>query len=126
MVKQYHYSAQESIPTREPMIPTELPQYPWQKVGADLFNLNGTTYLLLVEYFSRYPEVHKLKSTTSATVIECMKATFSRFGIPETLRSDNGPQFDADEFTHFAQTYSFKHITSSPLFSQSNGKLNRL
>ena len=46
-------------PLKEPMIPTELPQYPWQKVGIDLFHLHGANYLVVVDYFSRCPEVQK-------------------------------------------------------------------
>ena len=76
----------------------ELPQYPWQKVGVDLFHLNGTNYIILVNYFSRYPEVQRITSTSSTTVINWLKSTFSRFGIPETVISDNGPQFASNIF----------------------------
>ena len=82
-----------------------------------LFHLNGTNYLLLVDYVSRYPEVNKLKSTTSTNIIDSMKETF-RFGLPEIVRSENGPQF-----SHFAQMYGFEQIFSSPLFAQSNGQV---
>ena len=65
MIQQCHTCAQRLTPRKEPMIASELPQYPWQKVGVDLFHLNGAEYLVLVDYFSRYPEVQKLTSTTS-------------------------------------------------------------
>ena len=42
-----------------------LPQHPWQVVGADLFELNNTMHLLVVDYFSRFPEIIKLSPTTS-------------------------------------------------------------
>ena len=41
-----------------------------------------------LQYFSRYPVVIKLRSTTSSTVIDTVKAVFSRHGIPETMHSD--------------------------------------
>ena len=41
----------------EPLIPTVLPQLPWQRVGTDLYEWNGHTYLLVVDYYSRYIEV---------------------------------------------------------------------
>ena len=85
--------AKRFSPRKEPMILTELPQYPWQKVGVDLFQLKGSNYLVVVDYYSRYPEVHKLNSTTADAIIHTLKSTFSRFGIPETVISDNGPQF---------------------------------
>ena len=102
------------------MIPTELPEYPWQKVGTDLFHFKGSTYLIVVDYFSRYPEVQKLASTSSRSVIEVLKTIFSRFGIPEVVVSDNGPQYSSLEFKQFAEGYDFCHTTSSPLFVQSN------
>ena len=36
--------------------------------------------------------------------------------------TDNGPKFTSREFEEFAKTWKFEHITSSPLFSQSNEK----
>ena len=76
-------------------------------VGVDLFELNKVNYVLLVDYFSRYPEVIKLSTTTSTVVINVMKSVFTRHGIPEVVRSDNGPQFAAEEFFKFSTTYGF-------------------
>ena len=75
------------------MIPAKLPEYPWQKIGTDLFHFKNATYLLVVDYFSRYPEIQKLSTTTSHSIIEALKAMFAWFGIPETVSSDNGPQY---------------------------------
>ena len=113
--------AQEQEPHREPLISSSLPDYPWQTVRSDLFELQGVHYLLTVDYFSQFPEAVKLTSTTAPAVIQVMKGIVSRYGIPETVRSDNGFQYSSHEFGKFADTYSFDHITSSPLFPQSNG-----
>ena len=121
MVKQCPTCVHHFSPRKEPMIITELPQYPWQRVEADLFHLMGAKYLPVVDYFSRYPEVQKLKSTTSEAVINKLKSTFAWLEIPETVISDNGPQFSPQLFEDFADAYSFDHVTNSPLFSQSNG-----
>ena len=105
---------------REPLMSTPLPDYPWQVVATDLFELNGDKYVLVVDYFSRFPEVIKLSFTTSAVVIAAFKSLFSRFGIPEVVRSDNGPQFSSLDFAKFADLYGFQHLTSSPRYPQSN------
>ena len=49
--------AKGTTPNKEPLIPTPLSEYLLQKVGSDLFTLNGDNYLLLMDYFSWYPEV---------------------------------------------------------------------
>lgn len=61
-----------------------------------------------------------LPSTTSAQVIQRLKATFARFGIPDEVVSDNGPQISSAEFQ-----LDFKHITSSPHHPQGNGHAER-
>ena len=47
---------------------------------------------------------------------------FSQYGVPETIVSDNGPQYSSLEFAEFAKGYGFNHVTSSPYFPQSNGQ----
>ena len=111
------YLCTESIPRKQPLIPTPLPDYPWQKVATDLFHLNGATYLLTVDYFSRYPEVQRLSTLSSQAVIEALKTCFSRYGIPEVVVSDNGPQYSSQEFASFVKDYDITHVTSSPRFS---------
>ena len=91
MVHQCPVCAQEAQQRKEPLIKSALPDYPWQVVGTDLFELKGVHYLLVVDYFSRYPEMIKVISTTSVAIITVLKSIFSRHGIPEVLRSDNGP-----------------------------------
>ena len=87
--------------------------------------MDGANYLLVIDYFSRYPEVCKLTSTTSNAVIQAMKNCFSHHGIPLIVRSDNGPQVDSEEFEKFSANYNFEHSTSSPRYPQSNGFVER-
>ena len=77
----------------EPLIPTALPDYPWQKVATDLFQWKGMSYLLVVDYYSRFIEIAKFSVTSSGEVIRHLKSIFARCGIPEELVSDNGPQY---------------------------------
>ena len=70
---------------QQTLISTPLPQHPWEKVASDLFEMGGKTYLLVVDYFSRYVEVQTLTSTTSPSVIRALKAIFSRHSIPDYL-----------------------------------------
>ena len=86
---------------------TKLPEYPWQVLATDLFELKGDHYLLVSDYFSQYLEVVRLTTTTSTSVIRALKMIFSRYGIPEVLRSDNGPQYTSKGFEEFAKSYRF-------------------
>ena len=114
-----------SIQPTEPLISTPFPQLPWQKVGVDLFTWKTAKYLLLVDYYSRFVEVVKLPSETSSVVIERMKSVFARHGIPQEVRSDNGPQFSSALFRKFSTEYKFTHVTSSPRYPASNGEAER-
>ena len=79
MVKRCPECARDTTSNQEPLIPTALPQYPWQRVGSDLFVLDGTNYLLVVDYFSRFPEIVRLRETTSTAVIAALKKLFVRY-----------------------------------------------
>ena len=119
-IKKCPECSRDTIPPKEPLIPTQLPRYPWQKVAIDLFTLKGLNYIVIADYFPRYPEVIQLRTTTTQSVVSALKSIFSRHGIPEMVMSDNGPQFSSQEFAEFATRYHFKHITSSPLYPTSN------
>ena len=74
-----------------------MPGCPWQRIAADLLELKKTQYLVVIDYYSRYIELPKLKSTSSASIINHLKSIMARHGVPETLVSDNGPQFSFKE-----------------------------
>lgn len=108
----------------EPLMPSDFPDRPWQKVAMDMFHCGGKNYLLVTDYYSRYPEIALLPSMTAQEVIKHVKSIFARHGTPETVFSDNGPQFkklDGSAFRQFAEEWGFEHVTSSPRFPQSNG-----
>ena len=97
-------------PRVEPLLPSKLPETPWQKVGMDLFEWRQSPYLLVVDYYSRYIEIAKLTTTTFTGVINYLKSIFARHGIPQTIVSDNGPQFSSSQFSQFTKEF---HITMS-------------
>ena len=66
-----------------------------------------------------------MASLTSSETICALKAMFATHGIPEMVCSNNSPQYDSAEFANFAKDWEFKHVTSSPLYAQSNGEVER-
>ena len=73
-----------------------------------------SSYIIAVDYYSRFFEIAPLKYTTSKNVVNHMKSLFCRQGIPEIVMSDSGPQFSASTFSKFADEWGFTHLTSSP------------
>jgi hypothetical protein len=110
---------------REPLIPHEVPARPWQKLAADIFTVHGKDYLLVADYFSKYPEVCYLVDITAASVILRLKSIFARHGIPEELIADNMP-FNSLALTKLANQWNFVVTTSSPRYAQSNGQAERM
>lgn len=109
---------------KQPLLPHPVPEYPWQKVGCDIFTFRGRDYLLVVDYFSKCMEIEKLKAKSAAGVMNKLQLIFSRYGVPETLVADNMPCASA-EFLRFARTWNFQIVTSSPNYPQSNGQAER-
>ena len=115
------YSKAKSKQAPNMSLGQEVPVHPWMKVASDIFHFENESYLLLVDYTSIFPIVHKLTSTMAQQVASHMKLIFSEYGWPETIISDNGPCYSAESFTKLMTDYSVNHITSSPHYPQSNG-----
>ena len=111
---------------KEPMMSHEVPFQPWEVLSSDLFELEGHSYILLVDHFSKMPFVRGIKTTSCGEVIKFFKDMFAIHGVPKRLYSDNGPQYSATEFRNFALDWEFEHITSSPYYPQSNGFAERV
>ena len=79
------------------------------------------SYLILVDYTSYFPIVHKLNSMTAQHVINHFKLILLEYGWPDTLVSDNGPCYTAEVFTILMKENNVNHTTSSPHYPQSNG-----
>ena len=81
--------------------------------------------LLLVDYYSRFPILCKLGSTTSRVLVQEMKAVFAGLGVPNMIVSDGGPQYTSAEFKDFMRQWQIEHRVSSPRNPQSNGMAER-
>ena len=110
---------------KEPLMTTPLPSRPFEKVAVDLCLHSGQNYLVMVDYYSRWIEVLHVWNTTTAACLAKMKDVFARFGIPEEIVSDNGPQFSSSEFKSFVENNRITHTTSSPFLTNSNGEAER-
>lgn len=113
-------------PPPEPLLQHEVPTRPWHTVGTDLFHLEGKTYLIIADYYSKFPFIRRMpQPCTSQAVVNATKELFAEHGIPAKVISDNGGHFSSTNYEEFATSWSFKHITSSPHYPRSNGFVER-
>jgi len=83
-------------------------------VSADLFYTQQSRFLIVVDYYSKFPFVRKLHNLTARAVVNETKMLFTENGIPKTLQCDNGTQFTSAEFQQLARQHSFEIMKSSP------------
>ena len=87
--------------------------------------IEGYYYLIVVDSFSRWPEVRRSKKHTPEIVIKFLYKLFARFGIVDLIVTDNRSQFASKDFKEFCEIYQIKHITTAPFHPGSNGQAER-
>ena len=113
---QKHQKAQAKLPIMQPDLPTR----PWEKLGTDIFEFNGRNYLMIVDYYSRFPVTRLLHDITADTVCEQFSSVIAEYGIPKEILSDFGSQYTSKQFKHKCQQLGIKLEYSSPEHHQAN------
>ena len=79
--------------------------------------------LVATNYFTKWVEAIPLKKVTSTNMIDFVKEHIVyRFGIPQTITTDQGTMFTSGEFDEFAIGMGIKVLISSPYYAQANGQ----
>ena len=108
---------------REPLILTPIPERPFQTICTDIFQLNGHYYLIIVDRFSGFIHIYYSREAPCHKFLESkLRDVFARYGRPEQLDSDGGPQFVAEGFLNFLKVWGIRHRISSSYYPQSNGR----
>ncbi|KAA3676453.1 uncharacterized protein DEA37_0008229 [Paragonimus westermani] len=114
------------LPKKQDPVSWDLPKGPWPRIHLDFTGpINGVMYLVLVDAYSKWPEIVPLHSATSSTTIAALRQIFSQHGYPEILMSDNGSQLSSAQFRDFCSRSNFQHVFSPPYHPQSNGQAER-
>ncbi|XP_052792104.1 uncharacterized protein K02A2.6-like [Mya arenaria] len=113
--------------SREPLQMTEMPKQAWDSVSMDFCGPfpDGKYLLVLIDDFSRFPIVEIITSLNAKSVIEKLDKIFSEYGIPEILRTDNGPPMNSADFQNFSKQFGFKHRKITPIWPQANEECER-
>ena len=109
---------------KEPIILTKTPEYPFQFICADYFEIKSHHYLVIVDRFSGWIILYHFQSTQlkSNSLINACREIFTNYGAPEEISTDGGPQFIAQAFQQFLQSWNVEHRNSSAHYPQSNGR----
>ena len=79
--------------------------------------------MVATDYFTKWVEAIPLKMVTSKNMIDFVREHIVyRFGIPQTITTDQGTMFTSEEFKDFAASMGIKLLNSSPYYAQANGQ----
>ena len=115
-----------------PLQPVPWPQKPWQDLQIDIFGEvvaapHNERFLVVVhDRHSKWPEIATTGTVTTTSVINILEKIFTRWGLPESVTTDNGPQFVSDQFEAFLAGYDIRHNLTSRYNPQANGGVERL
>ena len=105
---------------------TTLPETPWSQIHIDYAGpFEGKMFLLMADPHSKWLEIQMTNSTTSLAMIEALHKSFSTFGLPKTIVSNNATAFTSSEFSEFVKKNGIYHIFTPPYHPASNSLVER-
>ena len=85
---------------------------------------NHKFILVAIDYFTKWVEAVPLKNVTSKEMVDFVKEHIVyRFGIPQTITTDQGTMFTSEEFEEFAIGMGIRLLNSSSYYAQANGQV---
>ena len=114
-------------PPQAELYPWPWPSRPWARIHCDFAEpVRGKYVFCVVDAHSKWVEAEVLPSTASSPAIASLRRMFSRWGLPDTLVSDNATTFTSDEFQRFLTGNGITHRTIELRHSQGNGMAERV
>ena len=72
-------------PSREPLQMTPLPNGPWEQVSIDFCEVAGHYVLVVIDDYTRFPEIEIVHSTSAKAVIPKLDRIFAAYGVPQVV-----------------------------------------
>ena len=111
------------MPPVAPIHPWSQPERLKERVNVNYAGLlEAKLFLLIIDAYSKWVEVHITNSTASSTTMELLYKLFVFLGLPDVRVSDNGTSFTSGEFAEFMRRNGIHHI-HSPLYHPSSNSL---
>lgn len=99
---------------------------PWERLHMDWAYVKGEgNVLIIVDAGTGWIEAFPCAKRTTDNVRKCLRAVFSRFGIPNTLVSDNAKEFVADELRRWLKLSGCHKLESPTYHPRANGLAER-
>ena len=117
----HHQPAQPKLPIMQPDLPTR----PWKKLRTDIFEFSGKKYLMIVDYYSRFPVIRLLSDMSSQTVCNHFTSVLAENGLPTTMISDFGSQYVSERFKTKCKQSGITLCFSSSYHHKANGLAER-
>lgn len=110
-------------PGKTQLIPWRSENRPWSRIHLDYAGpIKGVYLLIVVDAFSKWIEVFVTKNPNAQFTMEKIYESMCRYGLPDTIVSDNGVQFKNGEFDQFTTQFDIKHIFTAPGYPATNGQ----
>ena len=88
--------------------------------------MDGRYFLVIVDAHSKWVDIYTTSGTTAKETIKCLQHSFSTFGLPVSIVSDNGPCFTSQEFKDFAKNSGIRLITTAVYKPSTNGLAEKM
>ena len=99
---------------------------PFQRLHVDwAYVKNVGEILIIVDAASGWIEAFPMRDRSSKLVIECLRTVFTRFGVADTLVSDNAKEFVSQDVNTWLQLQGTKKVESPLYFPRANGLAER-
>ena len=125
---------QKKDPTKTKTAPMQTVRsgYPMERLAVDILGEfpvteRGKKYILVLgDYFTKWTECFPMINMESETVAKIIiNEVISRFGIPNTIHSDQGRQFESNLFHELCKLLQIQKTRTTPYHPQSDGMVER-
>ncbi|KAJ1125408.1 hypothetical protein NDU88_003840 [Pleurodeles waltl] len=109
-----------------PVITEDDPKTQWKHISVDYGSLlNGSHVLIVINNFSRYPEMEIVQTTSTGDVIPKVAKMMATNDLFEEIHTDNGPPFNSHKLTEYLRSQNTKHCWITPHWPQAKGKVEQ-
>lgn len=119
-------SKYERNPLKLPLALTNTPHKPLEHMFMDLYSIGGTTFLTVVDNFTKYAQAIALQAATSIHIAEALLQMFSVLGIPIRMTTDSDSKFDNEVIAEICTMHNIKIHFTTPYNPNSNSPIERL